>query len=172
MLKQVFLSGMLLAAVAMAGCAGFSEEPEHAASDPAIAAKFDGKWKVEKQIFQKDKQVSTQTGTAVGEMVGKTARIWSSDLKLEILLGVRQDGKYALVDANDARGHMLIGRESDEEEEDGDEVEVNKDLDLKFGRELLGEIEFTGNDVIEISYFKEHHDKEVPVEKIVLIRIQ
>ncbi len=172
MLRQVLVTVTLLAVVAMTGCAEFTGEKDHIDSNPAIVAKFDGKWKVEKQIFQKDKAVTTQTGTAVGEMVGKTARIWSSDLKLEVLFGIRQDGEYALVDANAARDHILIGRDSDEEEEDGDEVEVNNDLNLKFGRDLLGEIKFIGNDVIEISYFKEHHDKEIPVEKIILTRLQ
>lgn len=172
MMMQVFVTGTLLAMVAMTGCAEFTEEKDHIDSNPAIVAKFDGKWKIEKQIFSKDKEVTTQTGTAVGEMVGKTARIWSSDLKLEVLFGIRQNGEYALVDADATRDHILIGRNSNEEEEDGDEVEVNNDLNLKFGRDLLGEIKFIGNDIIEISYFKEHHDKEISVEKIILTRLQ
>lgn len=173
MRKQMCMAGALLAVVALAGCAGFPESEDRVDSDPAVVARFDGNWKVEKQVFQKGELVSTQTGTAVCEMVGPNARLWSSDLNWGILFGIRQDGEYVLIDLDAARDHMLVGKDVDEgDEEEGEAQEVNGDLDLKFGRGLFGEIEFTGNDTIEISYFKEHHDREVPVEKLFLTRVR
>lgn len=172
MLKTMFMAGSLLAAVVLSGCADFMEGKDPIDSNFAVVSRFEGKWKIEKQIFQSNKKISTQSGTAICEMIGKTARIYSPELKQEILFGIRLDGEYALIDVNAARDRMLVGKDTEEEEEDGDAKETNNDLDLKFGKGVLGEIKFQGNNTIEISYFKEHDGKEALLEKILLTRIQ
>ncbi len=172
MFKQMLMAGGLLAAAVLTGCAEFREERDPVDSNPAVAAGFRGNWNIQRQVFRNGKPAVTENGTAVCEMLGKTARISSAGLKLEIIFGIRQDGEYALVDVNASRDRMLIGRDTDEEEEDGDAVEMNDDLNLKFGRGLFGEIKFLGKDSIEISYFYEHDDRERLVERLLLTRMK
>lgn len=174
MMKQMFVAGSALAVVLMTGCAEFMEceHEDEEKCDAAVVAKFDGNWKAERQVFKKGELVSTQTGNASCEMIGKNARISSPELKMELLFGLRQDGKYALVDANASRDRMLVGKYTDDEEEDGDAKETNSDINLKFGEKVLGEIKIPTPDSIEIQYFKEHDDKEIPLETIRLTRIK
>jgi len=172
MLKTMFMAGSLLAIMILSGCADFMEGNDPIDSDPAVVSRFEGKWKIEKQIFQNSKKISIQSGTAICEMIGKTARIYSPELKQEILFGIRLDGEYALIDVNAARDRMLVGKDTGKEEEDGAAKETNNDINLKFGKGVLGQIKFQGNDMIEVSYFKEHDGKETFLEKILLTRIQ
>lgn len=172
MLKQMFMAGSLLMAVVFTGCAELREAKDPIDSDPAVATRFDGRWKVERQMFREGKPSSKQTGTAIGEMIGKHARLHSSDLKFELLFGIRQDGEYVLVNADSSRDRLLVGKDTDEEEEDGDAVEKNDDLNFEFGEELLGEISFRGNDMIEVNYFREHDNRERAVEKLLLTRAE
>ena len=107
MLKQMFMAGSLLMAVVFTGCAELREAKDPIDSDPAVATRFDGRWKVERQMFREGKPSSKQTGTAIGEMIGKHARLHSSDLKFELLFGIRQDGEYVLVNADSSRDRLL-----------------------------------------------------------------
>ncbi len=167
--RQMVMASGVLALVSLTGCAEFLEHEDKVDSNPAVVAKFNGDWNVERQVFMKGKPESTQNGKAVCEMIGNNARLYSADLKLEILFGIRQDGEYALIDVNAVRDNMLVGKDTDDEDK---EDENNSELNLKFGKGVYGEIKFLSADTIEITYFKEHDDKKRMLEKILLNRVK
>ncbi len=172
MKRQLFMAASTLAVVLMTGCAEFREHKDDFKADPAAASKFEGKWKAERKVFEKGAAVRSQAGTASGEMIGKNVRISSQEMKLELLFGIRKDGKYVLADANASRDRIMVGKYTDDEEEDGDAKEVNNDINLKFGEKVLGEIRFPSPDTVEIRYFRERGGKEATLEVLSLTRIR
>lgn len=159
----------MLVAASLTGCAEFCESENRPESDPAIVARFGGEWKVDRQIFAREKSESLQTGNASGELVGHCARLRSDELKMELIFGIRPNGEYALIDLNASRSGLLVGKIDEEDEDDG-EGEKEKALQLKFGKGVRGKIRFLSADSIEISYFQEHDGKQRLLEKILLKR--
>lgn len=178
MRKLIFMAGSALGIILMAGCAELAdrerdterenERAEHC--DPALIARFDGNWKVERSSYKDGKLIAARSGNISGEMIGENIRLSSPELKMELIFGLSHEGKYVLVDLDSARSQILTAKYTDDEEEDGDRKEFNDDINLEAGENVLGEIKFLSPDMIEILYFREQDEEEILLEKICLTR--
>ena len=177
MRKQIFMAGSALGIILMAGCAELADrepaperENERAGHcDPALIARFDGNWKVERSSYKDGRLIAARSGNISGEMIGENIRLSSPELKMELIFGLSHEGKYVLVDLDSARSQILTAKYTDDEE-DGDRKEFNDDINLEAGENVLGEIKFLSPDMIEIQYFREQDEEEILLEKIRLTR--
>lgn len=171
------MAGSALGIILMAGCAELADrerdterENERAGHcDPALIARFDGNWEVERSSYKDGRLIAARSGNISGEMIGENIRLSSPELKMELIFGMSHEGKYVLVDLDSARSQILTAKYTDDEE-DGDRKEFNDDINLKAGEKVLGEIKFLSPDMIEIQYFREQDEEEILLEKIRLTR--